>query len=91
MIDESGVLSAGYNYVNSALRLYQQQKDNFNTLAEQNSAYLSILTKVFEPMNSAISLLSSGASLDLNTLNDTFTSLGLALDEFMTVSSDGMI
>jgi len=43
LVESSGVLKAGENYVHSAVQLYNASKDNFTTLDEANQAYLQII------------------------------------------------
>lgn len=78
----SGILTTGQEYVKSALKVYEQHKNNLQSLAEKNETYLSILKKSFEQSNQIITTLSSGASLDLETLSNTFTAFGIELSNY---------
>lgn len=80
--DTSGVLITGQEYVESALKVYEQHKNNLQSLAAKNETYTSILKKSFEQSNQIITTLSSGASLDLDTLNSTFTAFGIELSNY---------
>ena len=79
---DDGVITAGGSFVNTALELYDLHKDNLLTLAEKNNTYSSILNKQFEQSNQVITALSSGASLDMSALADTFTKFNKELSEY---------
>ena len=82
-----GVLSAADDYINSAIKLYNEHSKNLLSVAAKNEAYASILTKQAEQNNQVISTLSSGASLDISALSQTFTTFGLTLSDYYDESA----
>jgi hypothetical protein len=47
-LDNQGLLAASDNLVQSAITLYRNVQEHFNSTAEANEAYSSILTKNYE-------------------------------------------
>ena len=77
---ETGKLDKnGADFVESALQLFAATENILTTVQEKNSTYVSIISKKFERANNAISAITSGASMDLSTVEALYNSLGETL------------
>lgn len=77
--------------INSAIELFDKIKNNFETITERNNSYIEILNKQAEQSSTLISTLSNGSGLDTAALNNYFTAMGLAIDDYYKQQADGMM
>lgn len=89
LIDENGLLKSGEDFVQSALEIFNTTKDKFTTLGGKNKAYTEVLNAEFAKANAGKNLLSSGNTLDLNTIESSFTALGLDFETLYTKDENG--
>ena len=80
---------AGVDYIGLALEQYDKGiTDNIlTTIEDRNKKYVEIITASYSKATATQTLLSSGYELDFNTLENSFTGLGLELKNYFDAAT----